>query len=413
MLAGADEIGSTHAPQCLAQHRPVVCVVPAQKRFVQAAHLQSFRNVDGLARVRHFAQRILARVPHRCRRRHRRGQKCLYLVRTIAVALEPERELEHVFVRCPRMGGDEVRNQILLLARFLRVFIEELLEPIVCADARLHHLRERTLADRFRRNLEIAADVMLHELLHVLGRFDCKVVAYARADQDLLDPGQCARTPIQLDERHMVRVQVRANARIHARGSAAGRFDRARLAGEPIHVRGGPAEIRNDAREARDCVAYRLDLFDDRFLGTVLNDATLVLGDRAERTAAETAALNRDRKADHLVRGDLRGAIHRVRYAPIRQLINRIHFLRRQRQRRRIEPHVDTAMSLNERTRVARIRFGMKDSRSMRVQHGILAHRLERRHANDRARAIGARDLTVEANDLCAALRSARRRVDS
>ena len=37
-----------------------------------------------------------------------------------------------------------------------------------------------------------------------------------------------------------------------------------------------------------------------------LDDAALVLGDRAERAAAEAAALDRDREADHLLRGNLR-----------------------------------------------------------------------------------------------------------
>jgi hypothetical protein len=62
-------------------------------------------------------------------------------------------------------------------------FLEQLLEAVVRADARLHHLRQRPFADRFRRDLQIAADVMLDQFLHVLGRFDREVVAHARTDQ--------------------------------------------------------------------------------------------------------------------------------------------------------------------------------------------------------------------------------------
>jgi hypothetical protein len=36
MLAGADQFGAPHAPQRLAQHRPVVGVVIAQEGLVQA-----------------------------------------------------------------------------------------------------------------------------------------------------------------------------------------------------------------------------------------------------------------------------------------------------------------------------------------------------------------------------------------
>ena len=53
-------------------------------------------------------------------------------------------------------------------------------------------------------------------------------------------------------------------------------------------------------------VADLLDLAHHRVLRAALDDAALVLGDRAEGAAAEAAALDGDREADHLVRGDLR-----------------------------------------------------------------------------------------------------------
>ena len=43
------------------------------------------------------------------------------------------------------------------------------------------------------RDLEVAADVVLHQFLHVLRRLHREVVAQARADQDLLDARQRAR----------------------------------------------------------------------------------------------------------------------------------------------------------------------------------------------------------------------------
>ena len=38
------------------------------------------------------------------------------------------------------VGGDEVRNQVLLLARFLGVLLEHALELVIAANARFHHL---------------------------------------------------------------------------------------------------------------------------------------------------------------------------------------------------------------------------------------------------------------------------------
>jgi len=74
--------------------------------------------------------------------------------------------------------GDEVGDEVLLLARLLREAVEQLAEPVVTTHPGLHHLRERALGDRLRSDLEIAADVVLGELAHVLGRFDREVVAH-------------------------------------------------------------------------------------------------------------------------------------------------------------------------------------------------------------------------------------------
>ena len=125
-----------------------------------------------------------------------------------------------------------------------------------------------------------------------------------------------------------------------------------------------------------------------------------MLGDRTEGAATEAAALNRNRETDHLVRGNLAVAVERVRYAPIRQLVDRIHLLHRQRQRRRIQPHIDIAVPLNQRACVPRVRFEMQDARCMRIENRVLCDLIERRHANDGLRAVAVRNLAEEAHDM-------------
>ena len=192
--------------------------------------LRPFGTVTLFRRARDAPQRVLARVVHRRRRRHRPRQERLDLIRAVAVLLQPQRELEHVLVGRAGMRRDEVRNQVLLLAGRLRKAVEELLELVVRADAGLHHLRQRPFADRLGRDLEIAARVVLRELLDVLGRLDRQVVANARGDQHLLDARQLARLAIEIDQRRVVRVQVRAHGRIDARRPPARRLDLAALA---------------------------------------------------------------------------------------------------------------------------------------------------------------------------------------
>jgi hypothetical protein len=55
-------------------------------------------------------------VVHRGGGGHRAGVEGLHLVGLEAVALEPERQVHHVLVAGARVRGDEVRDQVLLLA---------------------------------------------------------------------------------------------------------------------------------------------------------------------------------------------------------------------------------------------------------------------------------------------------------
>ena len=155
--------------QRLTQQRPVVGIVIAQKRLVQPPHPEALGDAHTGAGACDPLQRILAGVIHRRGARHRRGQKGLHLIGAKTVALEPERELEHVFVGRARMRGDEIGNQILLFANLFRVFIEQFLEAVIGADPGLHHFRERPVAHVLGRNLQVAADVMLHQFLDVFG----------------------------------------------------------------------------------------------------------------------------------------------------------------------------------------------------------------------------------------------------
>jgi hypothetical protein len=124
LLAVADEVLAAHALERCSQHGPVVGIVVSQERLMQAPNLQTLRHVYFLARARNAVQRILARVIHRRGRRHRPRQEGLHLVGAVAVLLEPQRKLEHVIVGRARVRCDEVRDQVLLLARALRVPVE-------------------------------------------------------------------------------------------------------------------------------------------------------------------------------------------------------------------------------------------------------------------------------------------------
>ena len=147
LLAVADQVGTAHGLERLAQQRPVVRVVIAQESLVQAApalalhHVHHFRAI-GIRAIRavHALERVHARVVHRRGRGHGAGIEGLHLIRAEAVALEPEGQGQHVLVAGAGVGGDEVGDQVLLLAGLAREAVEQLLEAVIGADAPLPHL---------------------------------------------------------------------------------------------------------------------------------------------------------------------------------------------------------------------------------------------------------------------------------
>ena len=139
---------------------------------MQAAELEPLGHLHLLGVAGHLLERVLARMIHGRRGRHGRGQEGLHSIGLEAVPLEPERELQHVFFGRAGVGRDEVGDQILLLAGLGGVLLEEPFELVVGAHAGLHHLRQRPLCQVLRRNLEVAAHMVGHELLHVARVFD-------------------------------------------------------------------------------------------------------------------------------------------------------------------------------------------------------------------------------------------------
>ncbi|CDK65720.1 hypothetical protein [Klebsiella pneumoniae IS10] len=279
-----------HRLQRLTDQRPVCRIVVAEQRFVQTALFIALRHHHLFALITNFTQRVLAGVIHGGRVRQRRRIEVLHLVETEAMLLQPQRQVHHIFITGPRMSGDKVRDQILLFTRLLRIGVEQLFKAVVAAHSRLHHLRQRSLFGMLRGDLQIAADVVGRQLFDIARIFDRDVIAYPGGDKDLLDALQFASAAIKIDRRLMVGIHVRANIRIDAGETAAGLLSARRFTAQHIHVGRWPAEIGDHPGKAGHGVANGFDLINDRILRTALDYASFVLGDRAERTAAEAAA---------------------------------------------------------------------------------------------------------------------------
>ncbi len=377
--AVADQVTLAHFQQGLADHGPASRIVVAQQRLVQAATAFPFHHEHVPALATHLVERVFLGVIHGGGVGERRRVEVLHLIELEVVGLDPERHVHHVFIRGTRMGGDEVGDQVLLLARLFGILVKQLLEAVVAAHARLHHLGERALFRVLGGNLEVAADVVLGQLLDVARIFHRYVVTHPGGDQDFLDPLHIPRLAIEVDGRGMVGVHVRAYGRPDTGGAATGLLGPGALAAQLVHVGGGAAEIRDDAGKARHLVADLFDLFDDRLFRATLDDTPLVLRDGAEGAAAEAAAHDVDRGLDHLVGRDLLLAIGRVRHPLIRQAEHAVHLVGFQREGGRVDPDDAIAVGLGERSGAARVGLVVQDAGRMGVEHLVFLHALERR----------------------------------
>lgn len=220
--AVADEVTLAHLQQGLADHGPAGRIVVAQQRLVQAATTLPLHHEHVPALATYLVEGVFLGVIHGGGVGERRRVEVLHLIELEAVGLDPERHIHHVFIRGARVGRDEVGDQVLLLARLLGILVEQLLEAVVAAHARLHHLGERALFGVLGRDLEVAADVVLSQLLDVARIFHRDVVAHPGGDQDFLDPLHIPRLAVEVDGRGMVGVHVRADGRPDTGGAAAG-----------------------------------------------------------------------------------------------------------------------------------------------------------------------------------------------
>ncbi len=169
---------------------------------MQPPLLETFRRLHKFAPVAMDAfQRVAAAVVHGGGQRHRAGKERLHLIGAKAVSFQPQRKIQHVLVGGAGMGGDEVGDQILLLASLFRELVEQGLKPVVRAEARFHHLGQRPGLGVLGRDLEIAADVVGDQLADVSRIADRQIVAQAGRDQDFFDARQLSRLAVESDQR--------------------------------------------------------------------------------------------------------------------------------------------------------------------------------------------------------------------
>ena len=202
------------------------------------------------------------------------------------------------------MPADEVRHEVLLLAGLLARLAERLREALVVLDGRLLHLVEHLRVGVLGGDAELAARVVARELADELGAPLGEVVAHAARDEDALDARlACARVFSRSTSgawsvtRFSQMPGCTHERRRHALSVSLV------LAAHLVHVRRRAADVGDGAAEVLHA-RQRAHLAQHAVGAAALDDAPLVLGDAAERAAAEAAAHRHDRVLDRLERRD-------------------------------------------------------------------------------------------------------------
>ena len=266
----------------------------------------------------------------------------------MAAAADVERQLDRVLQRAARMTGHVVGHEVLVGSGLLIGLFVGLDEAVVHLDRRLAHRAQHARRDVLGRDLQLAADMMAHQLIEECGAFVGQqiVKAYAGAYEHLLYARQRAQLA---QERYVVAVV--------GHEVAAGRGEEtlavlARAALE-LAVAGGAAEVGRGAAHVVDIaleVGQLRELFrlgDHRFMAARRDDAPLMEGQRAERARAVAAAHMGDGKLDFLERGDAAQAVvHRVPRAHIGQGVGVVQLLLSQRHGWRVGDQIARAVFL-------------------------------------------------------------------
>jgi hypothetical protein len=293
----------------------------------------------------------------------RRGDEVLHLARAQALALEVQRQPDHRLQRRAGVPRDVVGDQVLFLARLLARAREHVRELLVGLDAGLLHLVEHRLVGVLGCDAQLPTGVVHRQLLDELRALRRQVVAHAAGDEDLAHAGLLADLLQQVDEWRVVGDQVLADARVHAGEPATGLLDLLLATLHLVHVRGRPADVADHALEAVHAaqLAY---LAQHALAGARLDHAPLVLGDRAERAAAEAAAHGHDGVLHRLERRDqLRVA--RVRAALERQVVQLVHQVGVERLRGRVQVDGLDAVRLHDGAAVARVGLQLERARHL------------------------------------------------
>ena len=318
----ADEIRPLRFLQRLDDERPQLPAPPLQQRPLQRLVVGAAGHIYG----RHVAG-VDAGVVHAGGDGAGGGVKVLHLLGLVACPVQELRQTHGVRQRAARVGGHEVGHEVLLLVVGLVELLISAPELFKDAKMRLTHVVQHRGHAVLRRHLQLAADVVLHQLAEkvLILVLQHVVIADAAADEHFFHLRELAQPPQKLRVLRVVGVQIFARLG----GKAAAIFAAAVLflpgAGCVAEVGRGAAHVVDIALELR---VFREDLRlpHHRLDAAGRDHPPLMKGQGAEVAPAEAAPIVGDGEP-HLLDGRHRLFVHGVHLPHEGQVVEPVQLL--------------------------------------------------------------------------------------
>ena len=191
------------------------------------------------------------------------------------------------------------------------------------------------------------AGVFLRRLVggFVLAPVQEEVVTHTTADEAALDTREGIDSAVDVEQLGMTGVEVRADLRMDAAGTSALLTGILVAPVHAVHVGRGSAEVGEVAFEVGH-LDDLLHLFQNALLRAAGDELTLMGGDGAEGTAAETAAMDVDGVLDHVVGGDALALVLGMGLARVRQVERGVDLLSGHRRVRRVDDNISAVDTL-------------------------------------------------------------------
>lgn len=287
---GTNEILAPCFSQRFANEREVFLTLELEQRALHRLIMRIARDIDTLA-----GAWIDAGIEHAGGQRTGRGIEILNLFGLVIDIAQVFCKLNGGIQIAARMAGNEIGDEVLFLPQLLIDALIFLTEGIVHIASRFAHNGEHFRADMLRRDLELATDVVLAQLLEEGVGFVRRdvVIAQTTAHEDLFHLRQGTNLAQEVDVVGMIDLEVGTGLGEKALTSSAGAIFHLLFAAGVAEICCWTADIVDIPLEPGH-FRNRFGFLNDGFMAASGNDAPLKERDRAEGTGAKAAARMRD-----------------------------------------------------------------------------------------------------------------------